>query len=99
MLIVFVLVNKPAAYWIGRATNDDEIICTNEMKQNSCARSTLRVLTELVMDDRWVPISRRCAILVDSPLRLWSVILFAIVTMVILAIQVRLYNYYNIPIV
>ena len=86
------LVTKPVSFWIGRSTADLEESHSSKLKrQSSQLAKKVQSITELVMDDRWVPVSRRCAMLVDSDVKLWSVVVFAVLTMVVLIIKVCLW--------
>ena len=81
---------KPVSFWTGRSTADLNDSDVKIEKQSSNIRDKIQSITELVMDDRWVPVSRRCAMLVDSDVKLWSVVVFAVLTMVVLIIKVCL---------
>ena len=77
---------KPTSFWIGKSTEDVEGTTVKPSFSNLWGYLTL--MTGFVMDDCWVPLSRNCAYLIDSPYRLWTVVLFASFTICILAIQV-----------
>ena len=81
---------KPATFWCGRPSNYDEDEENERMKRQTSFEQKLYQLSEFVMMDRWVPISRECAILVDSSLKLWTVFAFAMLSIVLLFYEVSI---------
>ena len=89
-ILLFGIVSKPASSWIGksyaRPKLDEHWKYFGTLSLH--LMNKINFFHDVIMDERWVPVSRECALLVDSTFKKWSIVWFAILTMIILIIQV-----------
>ena len=79
---------KPPTFWYGKPSNYD---CETAIQRaTSLLEQNLNYLTEFIMDDRWISVSRKCAILVDSSFKLWTVFTFAMLSIALLFYEVSI---------
>ena len=86
------LVLKPSTFWYGKLGSSNEENDGTLKRESSHFGKSVQHLTDQIMDDKWIPLSRRCAILVDSSLKLWTVFTFAMLSIVLLFYEVSFLN-------
>ena len=83
---------KPATFWYGKPSSSEEESEGALKRESSHFAKSVQHLTDQIMDDRWIPLSRECAILVDSSLKLWTVFTFAMLSIALLFYEVSFLN-------
>ena len=88
-LFLWNIVSKPASSWIGKSYNrskGDEN--WEKISTLSLLLKRIQCFQDFIMDERWIPVSRECALIANSAFKKWCVVWFAILTMIILIIEV-----------